>query len=234
MPRVARALLVIALLLAIGAGRSAAEPTFTFTEDGTTILYRARPGELPATVAEMFGIPARDLPAFLAANHIGDATRVGSGFVYRVPNPVGRALAERAATLEGESQRLQRALAEQGTRVKTLSHDADEARTQAAEADAHAARLVRLETLWPWAKLVLVVLVLLTGTVAYTASAAIRRQVQSDRFARTLARDLEDKRKSALADRQESARRVIELETRVRELEAKLGPRVVIGGRGTS
>ncbi|HJQ84419.1 MAG TPA: hypothetical protein VKA21_10110, partial [Candidatus Binatia bacterium] len=109
--RLPRALVAAAVLFA-GVLAANAEPLFGVTDDGRTFLYRARPGDHPALVAEMFGIPARDLPEFLAANGISDATRVGAGFTYRIPNAPARALATRTATLEQENASLQRAAAE--------------------------------------------------------------------------------------------------------------------------
>src|SRR5947207_11186303 len=103
------------LLLAVG---SAAEPLFTLSEDGKTFLYRARPGDHPGVVAEMFGIPSRDVPAFLAANGISDATKVSAGFVYRIPNAAARALAERTAALEGENTRLKRTAGEEQVKAE--------------------------------------------------------------------------------------------------------------------
>ena len=74
-------------------------------------------------------------------------------------------------------------------------------------------------------------LVLGLGTAVATAVAALRRQRQAERFARTLAQDLEEKRRIGLAERQESGRRILELETKLKDLETKLGPRVVVSGR---
>src|SRR5439155_763199 len=45
------------------------------------------------------------------------------------------------------------------------------------------------------------------------------------------ARELEEKRRIGLAERQESGRRILELESKLKELETKLGLRVVVGGR---
>ena len=39
---------------------------------------------------------------------------------------------------------------------------------------------------------------------------------------------------TALAERQESSRRILDLESRVRTLEAQIGPRVLIGGGRSS
>jgi uncharacterized protein HemX len=94
------------------------------------------------------------------------------------------------------------------------------------------ARLARLEAWWPWVQAGLLVLVLAAGAAVYTAIAAVRRQAQSERYARTLARDVEEKRKAGLSERQESARRILDLESRLRAAEAQLRRRVVISGRG--
>lgn len=234
MPHARHTLVALLLLCGVIGGRPAigAEPMFTLSEDGGTFLYRARPGDLPSTVAEMFGIPSQDVPAFLAANGIKDPTRVGTGFVYRIPNAAARALAERKTALEQENARLGRALADEKERTKTLAHAADEARAAATDAEERAAHLARMETFWPWLQGAVVVLLLVAGAAAYTAFAAMRRQGQSEVYARTLARDVEEKRKVALAERQESARRILDLENRLRAAEAQLGPRVVVSGRG--
>jgi hypothetical protein len=223
---------LLALVLVAGVRPSGAEPLFTLADDGRTFLYRARPGDHPAGVAEMFGIPPRDLPAFLAANGIADATRVGAGFTYRIPNAAARALGERASVLEQDNTRLTRALADEKQRTQSLAGAADQARAEAARAAERAARLDRLDRLWPWAKAAMALLALTVAGTLYTAVVAVRRQAQAETYARTLARDAEEKRKAALAERQESARRILDLENRLRALEAQLGPRVVISGRG--
>jgi hypothetical protein len=107
-------------------------------------------------------------------------------------------------------------------------------RVPAEQAEERAGRLARLDRLWPWAKLAIVLLVVAIGGAAYTASATLRRQAQTDRWARTLAQELEDKKRAALTERQESAKRILDLETKLRSIEARLGPRVVIGGRSGS
>jgi hypothetical protein len=236
MPHARHTLIALLFLCGIAGGRPAiaAEPVFTLSEDGGTFLYRARPGDLPSTVAEMFGIPPQDVPAFLAANGIKDPTRVGTGFVYRIPNAAARALAERKTALEQDNARLGRALADEKERTKTLGRTADEAKAAATDAQERAAHLARMETFWPWLQAALVVLVLVAAGAAYTAFAAMRRQGQSEVYARTLAKDVEEKRKVALADRQESARRILDLENRLRTVEAQLRPRVVVSGRGNS
>lgn len=233
MPHVRRTLAALAVATLI-AGAVAAEPLFTLADDGRTFLYRARPGDHPSGVAEMFGISPKELPAFLAANGIVDATRVGAGFVYRIPNEAVRALSDRAAALQAENTRLARTANEEKERAQGLARAAEEARGAATDAEARAARLERMETLWPWARAAIVALIIVASCVAYTGMAAMRRRAQAERYARTLARELEEKRRSALSERQESARRILDLETRLRALEAQLGPRVVISGRGGS
>src|SRR5688500_751285 len=116
--------LVTILALGTAAVRQVAvagEPPVRLTEDGTAFLYRSQPGDSPGAVAERFGI--RDVPAFLAANGITDPTRVATGHVYRIANP----LAERAVAAEA--------------RVTALSAEAETARTRARTLEADAARL---------------------------------------------------------------------------------------------
>jgi len=220
------------LLLAVGSG--AAEPLFTLSEDGKTFLYRARPGDHPGVVAEMFGIPSRDVPAFLAANGISDATKVAAGFVYRIPNAAAQALAERTATLETENARLKRAAGEEKVASERLARAAEDARAEKALAESRATGLARLERLWPWAKAALTLLLAAAAAAFYTAVAALRRRTEAERYARNLANELEEKRKAALTERQESARHILDLEQRIRTLETKLGPRAVMGGRSGS
>jgi hypothetical protein len=176
---------------------------FTLSDDGATFLYRARPGELPSHVAAMFGVPSRDLGAFLAANGISDATRVSPGFTYRIPNPVA---AEASAT-RARSAELERRMRETEARAEGAARQLREMETRAEQAEERAARAARFERLWP----------LSLGAMVLLGVA--------------LASEAEDKRKATLAERQESARRILSLETRVRDLELKLGPRALGGGR---
>jgi hypothetical protein len=230
MSRVLASIFVITVLLAgVGDRPSVAAPLFTLAEDGKTFLYRARPGDHPGVVAEMFGIPSRDIDAFLKANHITDATRIDAGFEYRIPNPV----AARSDQLETENARLTRAASEAQERARTLEREASEARATAAAAEQQVARLPGLETRWSVAKVLLVLLILALAGAGFLATAAVRRQTQADRYASSLALQVEEKQRRAVAERQEAAKRIIDLETRIRTLEAQLGPRVVIGGRNT-
>jgi len=224
----------LAAVFFLTVGPAAAEPLFTLSEDGKTFLYRARPGDHPGVVAEMFGIPARDLPAFLAANGISDATKVAAGFEYRIPNAAARALAERAAALEADNARLKRAAGDEKAASERLAHAAEDARAEKALAESRATRLAGLERLWPWAKAALTLLLAAAAGAFYTAVAALRRRTEAEGYARSLANDLEEKRKTTLAERQESARHILDLEQRIRTLEAKLGPRAVMGGRSGS
>jgi hypothetical protein len=227
MPHARRSLLVAVLAVVAGVVPAVAAPLFALSDDGAYFLYRARPGDHPGVVAEMFGIPQEGVSRFLASNGISDATRVDAGFVYRIPNPV----AERAASLAAENERLARAADDAQARTTALTRETQQARTAAAGAEARAAELARYEGRWTVARAVIVLLGLVLAAAVAVASAAVRRQQQAERWARSLERDAEERRRGTLAERQESGRRIIELESRVRELEAKLGPRVVIGGR---
>ena len=234
MPHGGRTLAVLcALALAATAHPVRGEPLFTLADEGRTFLYRARTGDHPGLVAEMFGVSQRDLPALLAANGITDPTRVGAGFVYRIPNDAARALFQQVATLTADDARLQRALADAEERSRQLTGAAEDARARTVSADARAARAAHLEWVWPIAQAILFVLVLIAGAAAAVAVAALRRQRQAERFARNLSDELDAKRKAALLERQENTRRVLELEGRVRSLEVQLGPRVVLGGRSS-
>ncbi len=220
-----------ASVLFLAGARAAEAPLFTTEDGGQTFVYHSRPGDRPSGVAAMFGISPNDLPGFLAANGISDPTRVSSNFVYRVPNGAARELSDRVTALERDNARLTRALGEAAERGDTLTKEAQRASQTAAAAEARAARLANAERWWLTAQILIVLLVLaLAGTGAVTV-AALRRQRQAERFARTLAHEAEEKRRTTLAERQESGRRILELESKVKELESKLGPRVVVGGR---
>lgn len=220
----------IGVLLALGSASPACAdaPLFALEEGGRTFVYRARPGDHPARVAAMFGIPPSEVPAFLAANGITDPTRVAAGFVYRVPNAAARALGERLEALERDKTRLTQAVTEAGEERDRRAREGLEARAAAAVAESRAARLGRLERLWPQAQVGIVLLLLALGAASAVARAAVRRQRQAERWARALADELEEKRRTGLVERQESGRRVLDLESRVRELESRLGPRVVV------
>jgi len=220
-----------ASVLFLAGARAAEAPLFTTEDGGRTFVYHSRPGDRPSGVAAMFGISPNDLPGFLAANGISDPTRVSSNFVYRIPNGAARELSDRVTALERDNARLTRALGEAADRGDTLTKEAHRASETAAAAEARAAQLANAERWWLTAQILIVLLVLaLAGTGAVTV-AALRRQRQAERFARTLAHEAEEKRRTTLAERQESGRRILELEGKVKELESKLGPRVVVGGR---
>src|SRR5215470_8330960 len=195
--------------IALGAVvRAAAAPLFTLSEDGRSFLYHSRPGENPGTVAEMFGIPAKDIGAFLAANGIHDPTRVGSDFVYRIPNPVATA----AEAAVADNARLTREATEAAKRVAALERETAETRAAQAAAEARASRLDSFEWWWPIAKAAVVLLALAAAGACALAVAALRRQQRAHQFVRNLTRELEERKRVALAERQEGARRVIELE----------------------
>ncbi|MBI3767848.1 MAG: hypothetical protein HY271_05040 [Deltaproteobacteria bacterium] len=211
--------ILVASALALGlASAVAAEPLFTVTEDGSAFIYKARPGDQPGTVAAMFGIGPREMPAFLADNGVTDPTRVGVGHVYRIPNP----LAARAAAAEVKAQAFERDVGSLKTRADQFSRDLDAARAAAADAERRVARLARLERLWPLVSIVGMLLVVTAGILGWLASAALRKTDVAERRARALADEVEEKRRLALAERQQSAKRVLDLEAKVRDLEHRV------------
>ncbi|HEY2386055.1 MAG TPA: hypothetical protein VGK30_03770 [Candidatus Binatia bacterium] len=211
-------ILVSSALLLGATSALAAEPAFTITDDGTAFVYKAKPGDQPGTVAEMFGIPQRDVPAFLSANGITDPTRVGVGHVYRIPNPV----AVRASEAEAKAQTLQRDATALQTRADQLAHDLDAARTTQASAEQRAAGLARYERLWPLVTLVGMLLLLALGVLGWIAFTALQKTGVAEERARSLASEVEEKRSAGLAERQQSARRILDFESRVRDLELQL------------
>jgi hypothetical protein len=204
-----------------------AEPLVELTDGGRTFVYTARPGDSPGGVASAFGLPSEALPAFLAANGIKDDTAVPRGFRYRIPNPV---VAETDALVAKQA---------------SLQQDADAARARVAELertltglreniDFTAAQRRRLETLeLRWSVATWIVTLLIVGVlvaIGFTV-AAMRKERQAERWARGLANEAEEKRRTGLVERQHAARRVVELEARVRELEQLVHARVRAIGR---
>ena len=196
----------------------AAEPAFTLAEDGSAFIYKARPGDQPGTVAEMFGIGQHEMPAFLTANDISDPTRVGIGHVYHIPNP----LATRATEAEGKAQTLQHDIAALQMRADQLAHDLDATRATAAKDEQRAAGLERYERLWPLVTIVGMLLVLISGGLGWVAFTALQKTGVAESRAGSLATEVEEKRRSALAERQHSAKRILDLEAKVHELEMQL------------
>lgn len=217
----------MALALALGgvvvAGAEPPGPPALSTEGGT-IVYTARSGDTPARVAEMFGIPPEQFSAFLRANGITDAARVPAGFRYRVPNP----LAARVSALEAQAAKLEHEAQASAERARALEAELVRAQAASAAAEAEHARVVRLERLWPLAKVGLVLLGLVTLAALATARRALGALAAAERRAQALDAELEQKRRTNLAERQESARRILALEERIRELERPRGPSTLV------
>jgi hypothetical protein len=229
MRRTALAILALALVAAV----ARAAPLFELEDGGQTFVYRARPGDHPGRVAEMFGIPADGVQALLKSNGIRDDTQVGSGFVYRVPNVAARELTAEVARLREERDLRAREATEAGRRAAAVAREARSDRDVALAASARAARSQRLDRLWPFMQAAIVLLALAALVAVIIARAAVRRQRQAERYARSLATELEDRRKTSLAERQEAARRVLDLEQRVRTLESQVTPRRPVTTRAT-
>ena len=212
-------ILLLATSLFLCAGSTlAAEPPFTLTADGSAFLYSARPGDQPGTVAAMFGIGAKDLPAFLAANGVKDPTRITIGQVFRIPNP----LAVRAADAEAKAAKLEKDSGEQRARADRLDHELGASRAAAENAERRAERLAGLER---WSHLlgcVGVVLVLALAAAGSVAHRAVRKLGEAESYARGMTVELDEKRRALLAERQRAAKHEMDLETQVRELEHQI------------
>ncbi len=230
MPHGLRRNTLVAFLVAglVAAMRAAhAEPLIELTDGGRTFVYTARPGDSPGAVASAFGLPAEALPAFLAANGIEDDTAVPRGFRYRIPNPI---VAETDALIAKQAS-LQRDADAAQARVAALERTLTGLRENI---DFTAAQRRRLETLeLRWSVATWVVTLLIAGVlvaIAFTV-AAMRKERQAERWARALANEAEEKRRTGLIERQHAARHVVELEARVRELEQQIHARVRAIGR---
>jgi hypothetical protein len=211
--------ILITAVLALGlASAVAAEPMFTLSEDGSAFIYKARPGDQPGTVAAMFGVGTHEMPAFLAENGITDATKVGVGHLYRIPNP----LAVRAAAAEEKAQTLERSLGDARARTDQLDHDLTAARSAAADAEARVAQLARLERLWPLVTIIGMLLVVAACSLGWVAFTALRKTDEAERRARALGDEVDEKRRLALAERQQSAKHIIDLEAKIRDLDTRL------------
>ncbi len=229
MPHGYRSIAVV-LLLAIGLASPPtlrAEPLIELADEGRTLIYTARPGDSPGAVAAAFGLPPEALPGFLAANGITDDTAVPRGFRYRIPNPVAAeaaALVARQAALVADGDAAK-------TRVADLERSLAALRENADFTAAQRRRLEQLELRW---SVVTWVVTLLIGAVVIAigfAVAAVRKEQQAERWARALAQEAEEKRRTGLAERQHTAKHVVELEARVRELEQQVVARVRAIGR---
>ena len=216
---------LLLLLIAGTVAPAAGAPPFELTDGGQTFVYRAQPGESPSAVAKSFGVPDDRVGAFLMANGIRDATRVPLGFEYRVPNP----LAPRIGALTSQVDELQRTVADRSARTTELERQLKQLQSQAALAAEKEARLETLERRWPIALTALIVALLGLGGALWTARLAVGRLDVVEKRASALAHELEDRRRTVLAERQEAGHRILELENRVRQLECQ--PRLV-SGRG--
>jgi hypothetical protein len=222
----------IALVASIVAGIAAvaparAEPLIELTDGGRTFVYTARPGDSPGQVAAAFGLPPDALPGFLAANGITDDTAVPKGFRYRIPNPV---VSETDALVAKQGE-LTKFAADARARVAELERQLAGLRENI---DFTAVQRRRLETLeLRWSVATWIVALLMAGVLVAIAFAiaALRKEKQAERWARSLSSDADEKRRSGLAERQQAARRVVELEARVRELEQQVHARVRAIGR---
>jgi hypothetical protein len=210
-----RLLFGLAAILALGTA-FAAEPPLRLSEDGTAFLYRSQPGDLPGAVAERFGV--RDLSAFLAANGISDPSRVASGHVYRIANP----LAERAVAAETRAASLAAETETARARARALETDVATLTAKTESLERRSASLARLARLWPWVQVLGVLLVLGMGAAGYVAYRATVDLGQAERYARQLADERDERRRLSLVERQKAERRVLTLEDEVRSLQQDL------------
>src|SRR5262245_6066492 len=218
MPVAAR--IAVATLVLVGTGLSArGDPGVELTDGGRTIVYRARPGDTPTAVAQALGVPPAQLEPLLSAGGIANGERVPVGFEYRVPNP----LASRADAAEqrvGDLER--RSMAAEARAAQAEARLAGTQRSEELRAEQRL-RLAQLEGRWLLARWAILGLALALSIAGAVAAVARRRELGSKRYARTMAHELEERRRTGLSERQHAARRIGELEEQVRQLERQLG-----------
>jgi len=212
--------LLLALVAFAAGTATAADPPARLSDDGTVILYRAQPGDLPGAIAERFGIAAADVPSFLAANGITDPAKLAAGHLFRIPNP----LAARATAAEARAEQLAADADAARGAARDLSEQVKALTARADELARRSARLATLARLWPWLQLIGGFLVAALGVAAWIAYQSGTRARLADRYARELTDQLDERRRGALAERQASARRVLDLEEQVQALERELTP----------
>jgi hypothetical protein len=218
------------LLVAVAAGTAvAADPPARLSEDGAVILYRAQPGDLPAAIADRFGIAPAEVPSFLAANGVSDPSKLAAGHLFRIPNP----LAARATAAEARAEKLAADADAARGEARDLQAQVATLTARADELAQRSARLATLARLWPWLQLIGGFLIAGLGVAAWVAYQSASRTHVADRYARELTEQVDERRRSALAERQASARKILDLEEAVRTLERELTPLRAVHRRPT-
>ena len=153
----------------------------------------------------------------------------GRTIVYRVQ--AGDSVAGVAQALGVPAAQVESQLPAQGVRDGALPADLELRVPNPLAARADDQRLAQLEGRWQLAFWAIVALSLGLAVAGALAAVARRRERGATRYARSMAQELEDKRRSTLEERQQSARRIMELEDRVRQFEAQRRPGGLTGIR---
>ncbi len=220
----ANSLLVVIVAFGLGGSAVLAAPAVELVDDGAVIVYRTQPGDTASAIATALGVAPDAVDAFLRDNGVKDPSRLPLGFAFRVPNPAitrAREAEARAAAAAVERRKLEE-------RAGTAERALGVAREGAPFVEADRQRLATLATRWSVSLWALVLGgITLAGSLAVTV-AALGRERRATAYARSQARDLDEKRRAALAERQQSARRIMELEDRLRRPDLRGTTRVVL------
>jgi hypothetical protein len=216
--RTAGSIIVAMLSVSWLAAHAEATPGVELTDGGRTIVYRVQAGDSVAGVAQALGVPVAQVESQMTAQGVRDGG-LPAGLELRVANP----LAVRADAAETRASDLARRLAA----VDAAGDHAVRPREQPSVDQ----RLAQLEGRWQLAFWAIVALALGLAVAGALAAIARRRERGATRYARSMAQELEDKRRSTLEERQQSARRIVELEDRVRQLETQRRPGGLTGIR---
>lgn len=219
-----QSVLVAVVALGLGWTPALAAPAVELADGGAVIVYRAQPGDTANSIAAALGVAPDAVAAFLRDNGVKDAARLPLGFPFRVPNPAvtrAEAAEARARTAEAEHAKLR-------DRALTAERALAAARASATMVEADRARLATLETRWSIALWALVVAGVVLAAALAVTMAALQRERRASAWARSLSLDLDEKRRAALAERQQAARRILELEDKLRHPDLRGSTRVVL------
>lgn len=205
----------VALVAAAVAARAAPAPTVEPVDGGHAFAYRVRAGDTPASIARAFGLDEAALAALLDRHDATDWRRVREGATWRIPNP----LSERVAAAEARAADAEARHEAARTRLESLERALADARAAvAADAHRHAwLERVAFRARAAGAAALVLAVALLAALAGLLHERARGRRAQ--RWARALAAEGEERRRAALAERQEAARRLVVLEDRLRHLE---------------
>lgn len=192
-----------------------AAPPVELADEGRTIVYRLQPGDTPADLARAFGLDQAALARLLEVHGASDWRNVRAGSTWKIPNPL-------AGPLEAATDRIAGAEAGRAAAEARVAALAGELAAAQAAVTMDAAARARLEDLERSRSRVVATVVALATAFLVSLGFLVRAQQRAGRavrWARGLAAELEERRRAVLTERQQAARKLVELEERLRRYE---------------